>query len=188
MSEEVSQGREVTLLGVGGGQIKSSRTLKFEFYMGSVRPKSEILILSEHEPTLPKLLLGMEALVEDFEGIHIQPTEGKTALRCTFDVNTKVSFGGVGPRKVVWKTKSSLRKIRAHTEEINLDFKSVATMMNSKKYIDRCCPELEEDEDFGQEYAYLDTVAIRTCPLFALSLSVGKVKKWKGEVLVDEHW
>ena len=153
VSEEVSRGREVTLLGVGGGQIKSSRTLKFEFYMGTVRPKSEVLVLSQHEPTLPKLLLGMEALVEDFEGIHIQPIEGKTALRCTFDVNSKVSFEGVGPNKIVWKTKKSLRKIRAHTEEIDLDFKGVAAMIRSRSSIERCCPEIEEDEDFGQEYA-----------------------------------
>ena len=111
LSEEVFEGREVTLLGVGGGQVKTSKTLMFEFDMGSKKPKTEVLVLPRHEPTLPKLLLGMEALVDDFEGIHIFTGPEKASLICTFDINTSLHFNGFGAPRQYWRAKKSCKRL-----------------------------------------------------------------------------
>ena len=183
-TEEVFKGREVTLLGVGGGQVKTSKTLMFEFDMGSKHPRTEVLILPTHEPTLPKLLLGMEALVDDFEGLHIFPGPEKASLVCTFDVNNSIHFSGFGAPKTCWRAKKSCKTLLLDQDLEEHDFESVAAMLLSKQ-TDRCCPAIQDDEDQGQECVFLDTVVIRKCPLFTLSMSIEE-NKWRSEVLVDE--
>ena len=184
LTEEVFKGREVTLLGVGGGQVKTSKTLMFEFDMGSKHPRTEVLVLPKHEPTLPKLLLGMEALVDDFEGLHIFPGPEKASLVCTFDVNNSIHFSGFGAPKTCWRAKKSCKTLLLDQDLEEHDFESISAMLLSKQ-ADRCCPALQDDEDQGQECVFLDTVVIRKCPLFTLSMSAEE-DKWRSEVLVDE--
>ncbi len=156
----------------------------FEFDMGSKKPKTEELVLPRHEPTLPKLLLGMEALVDDFEGIHIFSGPEKASLICTFDINTSLHISGFGAPRTYWRAKKSCKRLLADPDQDELDFESMSALLLSKQ-IDLSCPALQDDEESGQEYAFLDTVVIRKCPLFTLKMSIND-KEWKSEVLVDE--
>jgi hypothetical protein len=63
----------LVMQGVGGGIITPQETLKFCFEFGKMHVETDVVVLTRHEPTLPKLLLGQRVLMTNFRGMHMYP-------------------------------------------------------------------------------------------------------------------
>ena len=176
------------LVGVGGGVIVAARALRFQFRIGRVRCDTDALILSEHEPTLPRLLLGMKTMMRDFKGEFIYPDlEGGPAdLRCRFGADIEHEYRGKGIHKP--KACSALMPADLLLDEINEDkldesFKAIVAATIGQTTLDELVRD-EEAEQYQGEYS--DTIVARKCPAFCLNFETENKENFQAEALIDE--
>jgi hypothetical protein len=96
MREPYMKGSGCVLQGVGGAKVEAKVAFEVGFDLGGVEVKTKVLFLQKHEPTLPKLLLGLECLTEDFGGMYLEKGEKLGSLKCSFAKGGVKVFDGLG--------------------------------------------------------------------------------------------
>ena len=115
-SEPRKSTHTITLQGVGGATIKAENKCDIPFLMGKSRLFAEVLVLEKHEPTLPKLLIGLDALMGNFGGMLMQQGKGSGQLEVSFGKSRNHIFYGEGGAQESSR-KGESERISAHVQQ-----------------------------------------------------------------------
>ena len=130
--------------GVGGGKIVIDNTVSVGFDLGlSNIIWQEVAFLKEHVPTLPRFLLGMDCVIDNFKGMHLKRTLGDQ-LRVTFDIAPNRPFQGTNGNHTLQGSTETKRDGRGRPE--SKAFRMISHRLMLKE------PECMEDENEFKEF------------------------------------
>ena len=189
LNQKAENQEVVAMEGVGGGVVRSRETLLFDFKFGALHPQVEVVVLPHHEPTLPKLLLGQNALMGKFHGMLMYPPDRDNLLdlKTAFLINPKIVFKGRGPP--VDNSKEVVRVMDFFKEEERADehesaaFKKVTSKVLLNSAV--CSDLLTDDDEFLELEGYAGTVASRRCPVLYAEMKPLSGESWEQAVCVD---
>ena len=177
--------RGCILQGVGGATIETKRSYNLPFLMGNKIITTLVMCLDKHEKTLPKLLIGQQASMDDFGGMCMLPDKSTGGIKICFKNSEGVWFHGEG---LVDQTN---REDDAFAKNALLGSSKVFHLASSHEGVKRVKeqPAMEDELDNLSSRAMQNCFVEGRCPAIDIKIKTKEENDewWDGLAAIDTH-